>query len=73
MMVEEVKAFKTTDGKLHETVLEATRHQASIDFNEYYEDNYPLGNLCGSYVDLHEMRDWLIKSKKQVLALLEGR
>jgi len=65
-----VKAYKTSDDKLFEVREEAKKHQAKVEFYDWYPNNKLLGNYAGSYVDSNDLLEWLNDNKKIVFELL---
>ncbi len=41
--IEEIQAFKTTDGRTHDTLQKACDHQQEIDFHQWCQENICRG------------------------------
>lgn len=68
--MEEIKAYKTTDGKIFEHEEEAEATQAEIDFIVWYEDN--KFRWYGDNSDAEEMLAWIRRNKEMVLKVVNG-
>jgi len=70
--MEKVTSYKTTDGYLFETEDEATKHQADLDFTEWYLKNPVPGNFVGTSVDVVVFKEYLTNNADKLRYLIEG-
>ena len=68
--MEEIKAYKTTDGKIFELEEEAKERQKEIDFIELYEEN-KLYMDNGEGCDVEDVLWWIRSNKEMVLKILD--
>ena len=65
-----VNAIEASDGTLFKDRQKAAEYQAELDFEEWYEDNYPLGNFAGSRVEVTDMTKWLKANSNKIMQLI---
>lgn len=64
-----IEAYQTIDGAVFTDSAEAKRHEAVLNFKNWYEDNECYGNYEGSKIEANDMVNWLIASRNHVEAL----
>jgi len=68
--MKKITCFQTTDGRLFESVKDAEKHQASLNFFTWYEDNKCYGNTDGCRVEAVDMLEWLKENRCDILEVL---
>jgi hypothetical protein len=66
-----VTAFETKDLQIFRTENAARRHEALLDFQQWYKDNELLGNYAGSTVDYKDLIEWLNNNRAEVLTVIQ--
>lgn len=62
--IEELTVFKTTDGKLHETMDAACDHQETIDFEDWCSENICIGGHWSARMVSEEiLRNWKVQPR----------
>ena len=61
MNIQEVKAYRTSDGKLHQSEEDAEAHQAVIDLNVVFNRD-PIMDNWGSDVDFKPVLEFILNN-----------
>lgn len=70
--VEEVKAFKDSNGNVHLTLEEAEKSQYKIDFNEWYNiGSNALYTMKGG-VPPEDIHDWILDNWRVIETLIQN-
>lgn len=70
-LVEMVKAYKTSDGKVFEDITDAERHQERLDLATRLDNSPLFGNVDGSRVEANDLEEWLIANADVVRAVVK--
>lgn len=68
-----VSAYETTDGLVFTDKQEAERHQQTINFRDWYQQdgNTLYGDYAGSKVEWDDLLTWLEDNKQTILNILK--
>ena len=72
--MQEITSYKTRDHEIFEDKAEAKKHEAKLDFEDWYKTNtlYSWNGLGqGSDVEVEYFIEWLVLHKDTVLGLLD--
>ena len=71
--VEEISAYRTTDGKVFDKFKDAQFHQAELDIRARLLDTPLWGDAAGSRVDPEDLIDWIVDNHELVDNILKNR
>ena len=69
MNIKEIKAFQTSDGKLHHSTEDAEAHEVELELSGRYENN-PIYDDWGSTVPFKNVLDFIVDNADLIRRML---